>query len=325
MVGSTADEFFLEVALMFILCIHFQVFAIEASDVSELCCEIVAKNGYSDKITVIHGRVEDVTLPEDIKADVLISEWMGFYLLHESMLNSVIAARDRFLSPDGVMVPSTATLHICPVALKDFQRSNFDYWKNVYGFDFSPVLPSVKVARLSQPQIMSVKSTDCLSDPYLMIELDLMFVGVEDIRNIYAMPKFVINKNDLLHGFAVWFEVEFDGENPKTLSTGPEAPSTHWCQTVIILPDTLLVSKGDTVECRFVMSQDDENPRRYNISVEIPEDEEDEEEETMEDGEQAEMVEEYVDENTAEEKAVDYQHSMQDAIQEVLSKPSGQP
>jgi len=286
--------------------------------VGELCREIVAKNGYSDKITVIQGRAEDVTLPGNVRADVLISEWMGFYLLHESMLNSVIAARDRFLSPDGVMVPSTATLHMCPVALKDFQRSNFDYWKNVYGFDFSPALPSVKAARLSQPQIMSVKSTDCLSDPYLVIELDLMFVGVEDIRKIYAMPKFVINKNDLLHGFAVWFDVNFEGENPAILSTGPDAPSTHWCQTVIVLPDTLLVSKGETVECQLVMSQDDENPRRYNISVEIPEDEEDED--RMEDEEQAEMVEDYVDENVQEENAGDFRDSMQEAIQEALCK-----
>lgn len=246
---------------------------------------------------------------------------MGFYLLHESMLNSVIAARDRFLSPDGVMLPSTATLYMCPVVLKEFQRSNFDYWKNVYGFDFSPCLPSAKVARLSQPQIMNVKSTDCLSDPYLVIELDLMFVGVEDIRKIYALPKFVINKNDLLHGFAFWFDVAFDGENPTTLSTGPDAPSTHWCQTVVVLPDTLLVSKGETVECRFIMSQDGEHPRRYNISVEIPEeDEEEEDAETMEAGEQGEMVEEYVDENATEENAVDYRHSMQEAIEEALLK-----
>ena len=28
---------------------------------------------------------------------LLFSEWMGFYLLHESMLNSVIKARDKHL------------------------------------------------------------------------------------------------------------------------------------------------------------------------------------------------------------------------------------
>merc|ERR1711862_832812 len=58
-----------------------KVYAIEASGLSEACRKIVAHNGYSDVIEVVHGRVEDLTLP-DVKADVLVSEWMGFYLLH---------------------------------------------------------------------------------------------------------------------------------------------------------------------------------------------------------------------------------------------------
>jgi hypothetical protein len=41
--------------------------------------------------------MEEVALPE--KVDVIISEWMGFYLLHESMLGSVLYARDRWLKP----------------------------------------------------------------------------------------------------------------------------------------------------------------------------------------------------------------------------------
>jgi protein arginine N-methyltransferase 1 len=35
--------------------------------------------------------------------DVIISEWMGYFLLRESMFDSVIYARDRWLKPDGVM------------------------------------------------------------------------------------------------------------------------------------------------------------------------------------------------------------------------------
>merc|ERR1712061_18745 len=48
-----------------------KVYAIEASGLSEACRKIVQHNGYSDVIEVIHGRVEDVTLP-DVKADVLM-------------------------------------------------------------------------------------------------------------------------------------------------------------------------------------------------------------------------------------------------------------
>ncbi len=43
------------------------------------------------QIQVIRGRVEEVELPE--KVDVIVSEWMGYELLYESMLESVIVAR----------------------------------------------------------------------------------------------------------------------------------------------------------------------------------------------------------------------------------------
>ena len=33
------------------------------------------------------------------KVDIITSEWMGFYLLPESMLPSVLYARDNFLKP----------------------------------------------------------------------------------------------------------------------------------------------------------------------------------------------------------------------------------
>ena len=39
--------------------------------------------------------------------DVLVSEWMGYALLFESMLDSVLVARDRFLRPgEGRVGPS---------------------------------------------------------------------------------------------------------------------------------------------------------------------------------------------------------------------------
>ena len=45
-------------------------------------------------IEVIQGTIETVELPE--KVDIIISEWMGYFLLRESMLDSVLVARDRW-------------------------------------------------------------------------------------------------------------------------------------------------------------------------------------------------------------------------------------
>ena len=49
-------------------------------------------------ITLVKGKVEEVTLPDGVeKVDIIISEWMGYCLFYESMLNTVIFARDKWL------------------------------------------------------------------------------------------------------------------------------------------------------------------------------------------------------------------------------------
>lgn len=50
----------------------------------------------SSVVTIIKGKVEEVDLPVD-GVDIIISEWMGYCLFYESMLNTVIYARDKWL------------------------------------------------------------------------------------------------------------------------------------------------------------------------------------------------------------------------------------
>lgn len=47
-------------------------------------------------ITIFRGKVEEVELPVE-KVDIIITEWMGYCLFYESMLNTVIFARDKWL------------------------------------------------------------------------------------------------------------------------------------------------------------------------------------------------------------------------------------
>ena len=65
------------------------------------------------------GAVEDLELPEPV--DIIVSEWMGYFLLRESMLDSVLVARDRWLKPGGVLFPSHATMY-CAAASRASER-----------------------------------------------------------------------------------------------------------------------------------------------------------------------------------------------------------
>ncbi|KAH8020482.1 hypothetical protein HPB51_002431 [Rhipicephalus microplus] len=73
-----------------------KVYAVEASGVAEVAEKVVSSNKVEDQVVVIQSKVEEATLPE--KVDVIVSEWMGYMLLYESMLQSVIFARDKWLN-----------------------------------------------------------------------------------------------------------------------------------------------------------------------------------------------------------------------------------
>jgi len=47
-------------------------------------------------ITLIQGKIEEVQLPVK-QVDIIISEWMGYCLFYESMLSTVMCARDKWL------------------------------------------------------------------------------------------------------------------------------------------------------------------------------------------------------------------------------------
>lgn len=78
-----------------------KVYAVDNSTIINKARRIVKENGLEDIIEFVQGKVEEVKLPVD-NVDIIISEWMGYFLLYEGMLDSVLTARDRWLAPDGI-------------------------------------------------------------------------------------------------------------------------------------------------------------------------------------------------------------------------------
>jgi protein arginine N-methyltransferase 1 len=91
------------------------------STIIEKAREIVEVNGMTSKITLIQGKMEEVKLPFD-KVDIIISEWMGYFLLYESMLDTVLYARDRYLNPGGLIFPDKATIYMAGIEDGDYKE-----------------------------------------------------------------------------------------------------------------------------------------------------------------------------------------------------------
>ncbi|CAN0049648.1 unnamed protein product, partial [Choristocarpus tenellus] len=100
-----------------------KVVGIECSSIIDQAQKIIDANGFSDKIILIKSKCEEIeSLPGVDKVDIIISEWMGYFLLYESMLDTVIYARDRWLKEGGLMLPNEAVL--CVGAIEDEQYKN---------------------------------------------------------------------------------------------------------------------------------------------------------------------------------------------------------
>ncbi len=87
-----------------------------------------------DRITIIKGKMEEITLPVP-KVDIIISEWMGYFLLYESMLDTVLKARDRYLVAGGLMLPDRACLNMVAIEDKEYKQEKYGFWENVNLFN----------------------------------------------------------------------------------------------------------------------------------------------------------------------------------------------
>lgn len=47
--------------------------------------------------------------------DVIVSEWMGYFLLYESVIYDVIKTRDCLLKPGGLIMPDKFSMYVCGV------------------------------------------------------------------------------------------------------------------------------------------------------------------------------------------------------------------
>ncbi|KDD77161.1 hypothetical protein H632_c6p5 [Helicosporidium sp. ATCC 50920] len=238
------------------------VYGVDMSAIAEQASTIVRENGYADRVTILRGKVEDIVLPED-KVDIIISEWMGYFLLYESMLDTVLFARDKWLRRDGLILPDKASLHVVSIEDADYRAEKIDWWEDVYGFDMSCI---GKVA-LSEPLVDCVDAAQINSHPALLKTFDLKTMTVAD-ASFTSSFRLRLTRKDFVHALVAYFDVEFgDGHKPLAFSTGPRARSTHWKQTVFYLQDTLIGHPGDVVEGQLTCSPNAKNPRDLEISI----------------------------------------------------------
>lgn len=241
-----------------------QVIAVDNSTIIEKARQNVADNELADVITLISGRIEDVVLPV-AEVDVIISEWMGYCLLYEAMLPSVLWARDKYLKPDGLLVPSVATIWAAPVSDDDYITENVSFWDDVYGFR----MKAMQEGMFDEAVVQTLPPTSLCGEPFVLAELQLHEVKVEELNFTKQWTSQFSRDVERLDGFLIWFDIFFtrsqydptislsssakawksSDEARVAFTTGPDGIETHWKQGLLLMPPVGSESNIDAGTC----------------------------------------------------------------------------
>ncbi|SCM10695.1 protein arginine N-methyltransferase 1, putative [Plasmodium chabaudi adami] len=238
------------------------VYSIEKSNIIYTALNIRDVNNLTDKITFIKGLAENITLPVE-KVDIIISEWMGYCLLYENMLDTVLFCRDKWLKKGGIIFPDKTYMYIAGIEDSLYREEKFDYWKHCYGFNFTPVIPILK----EEVVIDYVDKNYVVTDSSCILKLDLNTCTKEDLSFVSPFS-ITMTRRDYIHALVVWFDVSFSAcHTDVSFTTGPYGANTHWKQIVLYTNHIITAEKNETLKGMFALKKNEQNNRYIDMKL----------------------------------------------------------
>ncbi|KIY60815.1 arginine N-methyltransferase 3 [Cylindrobasidium torrendii FP15055 ss-10] len=282
-----------------------KVYAVDASNIGDKAKEIIKANGMEDTITVLRGKIEDIEIPE--KVDLIVSEWMGYALLYESMLDSVLNARDRFLKPGGVVAPSQLHMVLGLCDASEIVKERLTFWNDVYGFDMTTMAKEV----YNEAVIDVVGPHTVLSTPFVVKDLLIGEIITKQL-NFHSTFQLTttVERKTRVTAFVLYFDTFFSpsgrpippntqvkvvkenevvlaevwpvggkpapqrrashGGKPERItsfSTGPQSIPTHWKQALFLLREPFVVDEGQEVKGTFYCRKSESNSRELMVEI----------------------------------------------------------
>uniref|UniRef100_A0A8C3DLG8 Histone-arginine methyltransferase CARM1 n=1 Tax=Corvus moneduloides TaxID=1196302 RepID=A0A8C3DLG8_CORMO len=235
-----------------------KIYAVEASTMAQHAEVLVKSNNLTERIVVIPGKVEEVSLPEQV--DIIISEPMGYMLFNERMLESYLHAK-KYLKPSGNMFPTIGDVHLAPFTdeqlyMEQFTKANFWYQPSFHGVDLSALRGAAVDEYFRQP-VVDTFDIRILMAKSVKYTVNFLEAKEGDLHRIEIPFKFHMLHSGLVHapgwalgGFGgIW--VGFWGgiwlRMTVWLSTAPTEPLTHWYQVRCLFQSPLFAKAGDTL------------------------------------------------------------------------------
>mmetsp|Transcript_2034 Transcript_2034/g.4594 ORF Transcript_2034/g.4594 Transcript_2034/m.4594 type:complete len:369 (-) Transcript_2034:88-1194(-) len=268
-----------------------KVYAVESTSMAKFARQLVEANGLADKVEVIQCLAEDLELPEQV--DLIVSEWMGYMLLRESMFDSVIKARDRWLKPGGALYPSHARLlmvpYKTPIRAKKVHeyRNTMDEWssfaktmKERHGVCVDTLTQSFNEEHqlyfMRTAQYTNAHASQVMGPPIQLYEFNCATVRVEELSQLRVDFSSTRQGQAVFDAFCGYFDVDFKGcpsdpaPVPVTLSTAPagsEEANTHWGQQLFFMPQEVKLKGSDRLEGNVEITRQEINHRLLHLRL----------------------------------------------------------
>lgn len=238
------------------------VFAVDQSEIIYNAMEIAQVNGAAN-IKFIKGRLEDVEMPFK-KADIIVSEWMGYFLFFEGMLDSVIYARNNYLNEGGSLLPNRCTISIAGYGNENRYNNFIKFFDTVYGFD----MKCMKKDILKEAHVEKCEDAFVVTKPNVVYNLDIMTCDLNYSNFSYEFNLEVI-KDSQLTSIVGYFDTFFDLPEKVFFSTSPADTTTHWQQVVFYFDEPMAVKAGESVTGKFICQRDRNDLRSLKVEIRI--------------------------------------------------------
>ena len=214
-----------------------RVYAIERQHTADVAALLARHNRYHDRVVLLHEYSLKATVPE--RADVLVTETLGNFGLEEQIAGLTLDARERYLTPDAILIPQRVALFAVPVDLPEMFERHIDWWSEPrYGVDLKPL----RTFASNTVYAADVSGRAHLAEPQRLIDLDLRTIESSDAA---GHAGFVATRDGTLHGFAGWFEATLA---PGIVISNPAPHDTHWQQAFLPIEHPVTIRTGDRIE-----------------------------------------------------------------------------